>query len=160
SSDSRRLTLLKNDWTVEQWDPRTGDRSLILGGRTKSSSSSWAAWPQVPYSSVLGRNGQKMAASNGEAIRIWDLKTGNETHSRFQHKTPLGDYDVLAWSPDGKWLACAVTRGDVNIWNTFTRQVSRVYAPAKRQFGPPRFLPICLVWSPDCQKLAFEGEDY
>ena len=52
-------------------------------------------------------DGALMAKENGKEIRVWDVQTGREDHRLKGFK---GSPNTIAFSPDGKYLAVAVTR--------------------------------------------------
>jgi WD40 repeat protein len=52
-------------------------------------------------------DGALMAKENGKEIRVWNVQTGREDHRLKGFK---GSPNTIAFSPDGKYLAVAVTR--------------------------------------------------
>jgi WD40 repeat protein len=92
--------------------------------------------------------GERLLASctQGGHVRVWDFVTGKQLRQ-------MGAFDPIydvAFSRDGKWLACAET--GVRIWSTDTwRQTHPLRGPHKRVF--------CLAFSCDSKALASGDED-
>jgi WD40 repeat protein/transcriptional regulator with XRE-family HTH domain len=68
---------------------------------------------------IFSPDGEKLAAlgfgiANGNAIKLWDVSTGQELITMIGHTDWIGG---LAFSPDGKRLASTSLDGTVRIWS-------------------------------------------
>src|SRR5262249_11749413 len=103
---------------------------------------------------VLAGFGRFMAGDNDPAVRIYDIATGRETGALTGHR---GIVNALALSPDGKFVAAAVSRtanifaemmdgarpDDVlYVWNVAERRLVR-------QLRGHEFYVIGVAWRPD-----------
>jgi energy-coupling factor transporter ATP-binding protein EcfA2 len=123
SEDCRMLTSLVPDGTTRLWDVTTGQEMRTFSSpgdfadregqsrlphhhRTQRQAGLWA--------SVLtfSPDGLRVASSDTEAIRVWDVSTGREILSRPHPKSPLALIRSLAFSTDGGTL---VIGGD-GLW--------------------------------------------
>jgi Tol biopolymer transport system component len=119
SPDGKYLTYI--DWNA-------GDLMLRhLGAGTDRRLTGNGTWPpsgEFAEQSVISRDGHRVAYGwfNGKSryeLRVGDLRTAQA----FQPRTALDQADVVwiaphDWSPDGKWIAAAITRPDrsVELW--------------------------------------------
>ena len=93
-------------WDIQTWDPLSGRRLNSL-----RSTSRVRALSADPAGNWLA------AASNDNAIRIWDPTTGNKLHTLVGHT----DYvDFLLSAPDGRWLASAGRDSTIKVWEPLT----------------------------------------
>jgi len=58
--------------------------------------------------------------------------------------------DAVAWSPDGRWLACSSRDGFVRVFDGKTKKLARVLTESPRYSN-------CLAWSPDGNRLTTAG---
>lgn len=135
SGDGKRLAASYDDGVIRVWDVKAGratatltghtglvtafafapgDRTLVSAGLDKTvrrwdlTTGKAAATTRLkgavePFRLVLGTGLDTLAGSERESgvLTIWDTKTGDPV-CRYDAKVPPG---VLAYSPDGKWLA-------------------------------------------------------
>ena len=95
--------LTKGDWTVQIWDPLSGERRLTYTPPQKTIVTGAAPSP----------NGQYIASSDGgKVIRIWQADTGEE---RFIYRGHSDWASVIAWSPDCTRIA-SVSKSEVYVW--------------------------------------------
>ncbi|MCY3017517.1 MAG: protein kinase [Planctomycetota bacterium] len=93
---------------------------------------------------AISPNGKRVATVNEKGtVRCWDARTGAQTA---EFKDPYRGNDVLAFSPDGQFLAVSAS-GQVGVWNTDTgKQV--VVLPEHAA------TVTCMVFAPDGQRLV------
>jgi WD40 repeat protein len=91
------------------WDSNKGQQVLTLSGRTELDANPWLAG--VTFSP----SGDRLATSDGETVRIWNVDTGLEIRTL---RSPEGLVTRMAYSPDGSRLAAASQNGSVIVWDT------------------------------------------
>ena len=136
---------------VLAWSP--DGRSLLATSFHNGDCLAWNAADgkllrKVPIRGQFGAfapDGKRLAGTRADldGIAIWDVETGKEVRKLTGFK---GDADTLAWSPDGKRLACSGAAG-VRVWEVETGK-----APFQRKDD----LESCsfVQWSPDGRALA------
>jgi WD40 repeat protein len=101
-------------------------------------------------------DGKTLASgSDDQQVRLWDTATGGETQKPLRLGNPV---TALAWSPDGKRLATAVSRPGqtaVRLWDAASRQELPKLAPGKA--GATIGTVRSLAFSPDGKRLAAAG---
>ena len=102
------------------------------------------------YAIAYSPDGKRLASGGSDnAIRIWDLKTG-ETLQTLEGHTDLV-YSV-AFSPDGTQLASGGKDGTMRVWNAETGEPLRTVETGKSSV-------FSVDYSPDGTKLAGSGGD-
>jgi WD40 repeat protein len=98
-------------------------------------------------------SGDHIAASGYHEVTIWKSDSG--ALSRRIGNVAQRTFD-LAFSPDGRWLACASGTpgkvGEVKLFNATNGQLAKVLATIADA-------ELCLAFSPDGRKLAAGGAD-
>ncbi len=91
------------------------------------------------------------SGSHNGMILVWDAGTGAPARllisAMFQNRV-----QVLAWSPDGKWLAAGLDGGQIVIWDM------AAFTPSAILQGHAGGVSA-LVWSPDGSMLASCAQD-
>ncbi|HEU4347735.1 MAG TPA: hypothetical protein VFR35_08100 [Actinoplanes sp.] len=111
SPDGRTLAGGISGGTARLWDVTTGATT-----RT--------APFEAGYMVVFRPDGRALAVDAGGTVRLWDVTTGTTTSIDTGAGSPSG----LAFSPDGKTLATAVSGGGVRLWDVATGTTSRTLA--------------------------------
>jgi WD40 repeat protein/serine/threonine protein kinase len=91
-------------------------------------------------------DGKTLAAQIGPSL--WDVASGQPT----ELSPSAYNKSAVAWSPDGRLLACADTEGEVQLWSIDSGQVART---ARGRPGYAR----AVGFSPDGRVLAAAGWD-
>lgn len=105
----------RKDGKVEVW--RLNDGLMI---------SEWQAHTQGIASAIFSPDGKRLMTADGAGeIRIWDWNLRRE----ISHLEPVGGFYLAAYSPDGRYLACAAA--EQGLWlhdleHDTRRQVQRV----------------------------------
>jgi WD40 repeat protein len=112
---------------VRVWDARTGKQvSELLSG----------AWSSHPYFSPDGR---WLLITTATDIRVWEPGTWREVR-KLAHEQVTGSACNLAFSPDGKVLAVAVSLTTIRLFDTDTwRPLARLQGPNTDRIHGLRF---------------------
>jgi eukaryotic-like serine/threonine-protein kinase len=140
--DGRRLIAATTKF-VSVWTPGSGARV------------DFAIPTNLPISSVTlppfrVKPREPLAAlGRGDGIvELWNLETGARGNAWPAHKETIG---VVAFSPDGKWLATGTLQGEIKIWEFATRREAM-------RLGPVGHKLLSLEFSPDGKTVAASGE--
>lgn len=112
----------------------------------------WRSMP-VAIKSMAWSASQGIAlAREDDSVRLLDPRTGDEVYTGYAAL-------ALAWSADGRWLACACGDGHVRVWDTVGR--IQLHPTLTYQEHPHLFpaWPLAVAWSPDGRWLASGGTD-
>jgi WD40 repeat protein len=140
--DGRRL-IAATSKSVSVWTPESGARvDFPIPTNPPISSVTLPPFHVKPHEplAALGR-------SDG-TVELWHLETGAKGTAWPAHKEAIG---VVAFSPDGKWLATGTLKGEIKIWEFATRREAMRLGPVRRKL-------LCLVFSPDGKTVAASGE--
>ena len=123
SPDGKRLATGNLDTTVQLWDTTTGEELIVF---------------QKP---IVGGNTWSVSKQNGKEIVNNPMK--NERN---------GSPSTLAFSPDGKLLACGSNDSTVKMWNSNTGELISTFTGHLSSVSS-------LTFSPDGNTLASGGAD-
>jgi WD40 repeat protein len=143
SPDGRTIAVF-TQYSVELWDPFSGSMLHSLPGQPPTLTPTDGS-EAGRYGTLLGAawspQGDRIATFDddevGGAVRVWDVITGKQLHSR-QVETPRRNALPLAWSPDGRVLAFA--GASLELWDAQSNK-------KLRDLGTPA--PQAFAWSPD-----------
>jgi WD40 repeat protein len=139
SADGKALVSRSNDNTYVVWDGKTGEKLRTV--RVKDSN-------QDPI--ALSPDGKTAASGWGDAVRVWDLASGEE-------KTPPAVHLIaLALSPDGKTAATGGVSGDEGRFRTDIQLWDAASGKPLRHWDS-QCNPESLAFSPDGHRLAGLG---
>jgi WD40 repeat protein len=148
SADGKRLAVATNKGAVKVWDTASGDVLLsltVIENRLPVLGELRLAW--APDNRRLAVVGRTFSAH----VQVWDTTTGKESLT-----LDLGAQrmvELLAWSPDGKWLAAQESFSELKVWDTEKgREVLDLKSPGG---GTSLF---SMVWSPDSKRLGFVSQ--
>ena len=132
------------------------DRSIALAilSPPQHSSAPRAYVVPIPITALaFDSSGEQLAASGYHEITIWDSHSGGL--ARRIGNVAERTFD-LAFSPDGRWLACASGTpgkiGEVKLFNATNGELARILVTTSDA-------EVCLAFSTDGQRLAAGGAD-
>jgi WD40 repeat protein len=155
------MAVLFGTSQVKVVDLDTGDIRCTFSGPTPGTISQMAWGPDARYLATGGRAGpvQVWDCSDGKQVRAFTLRIPTP---RVPTQAVFGSDPVLAWSPDGRWLAAGLSyssapREPPHSW------ALKVWDPAtgREECAGDGFGDHIsrLVWSPDGRRLAAEAND-
>jgi WD40 repeat protein len=113
------------------WDLRTGTRALHL-----------SLPPTAPP--ALSSDGALLAVAVGGRAILWDVAASSQRHELSVEPDQVA---ALAFSPDGRVLACATRQQSIKLWDADTGQVLAALSSPAARIG-------AVAFSPDGKSLA------
>jgi WD40 repeat protein len=102
SSDGRWLVTAGGDAAIQIWDLTSAPLQLSPQSLTGS-------WDITGL--ALSRDGRWLAATSGSAnIQVWDLRADEPGKEVRELSSPVLRTDMIAISPDSRWLVAAMTQ--------------------------------------------------
>jgi WD40 repeat protein len=136
SPGSRLLAAGGRDSKIRIFDPSSGAQVDCLEGHT-----------DTIVSVLFSPDGKLLASVGDNAIRIWDL----EKKAVVRQVGVGGDPGPLAWSPDGKVLACGAGDHVIRTFDAMTMKEGHKLDGQKQLLG--------LSFAPDSKTLAAVGQE-
>ncbi|MCL4872328.1 MAG: PD40 domain-containing protein [Anaerolineae bacterium] len=114
---------------------------------------------------VWSPDGQQLAYkvwSSGRRSQIWlvNISTNEKTRVPLPEYDMIGDFSLMNWSPDGKWLAFIAKIGEAKQEELADHVIYLVSDDGQksRQLAPTHLCVADLAWSPDGKQLAFSSQ--
>lgn len=138
--DGNQLASCGDDRTVRIWDIALGHETKRLRGHTH----------MVTGLTFLA-DGQRLVSSSLDGtVKVWNLAPGlNEAGKSLDMNEPI---DAVAWSPDGRFLACGQHFGAIYFFDA-------VAGKRLRQIPGHKGTVDSLAFHPDGKRLASSGND-
>ena len=164
SPDSKRIASFAGYGSngLRIWDATTGGNAVTVSLPGQSEWITAMAWSPVSQDLALGTNGHLLIV-DGQTGAILHTYTSSAAttgafaspylSSQIPHSGGYG-YRALGWSPDGKYLAAAISfgaSGSVQVWNIQTGTVSYTLSLGGS------YVITSAAWSSDSQYLAVHG---
>ncbi len=106
------------------------------------------AWSPDGTRIASGGSCPLIAFASNKGVQVWDASTGKRLSTYWGH-LESSDIEVVAWSPNGKYLASGGTDNSVQVWEPTTgHQVCTN--------SHPNWV-LTLTWSPDSTRIASGG---
>jgi WD40 repeat protein/serine/threonine protein kinase len=146
SPDGRWIASAGNGPLVKVWDAATGQVSFDFPGHSAPVFA--VAWhPDGRRIATAGSVGRQ------HAVKVWNASDGRvQLEFSVGRGTPLGPYQAVAFSPDGRYLVTGQLEGAVQVWDARTGQPVRTLATHDREIRG-------VVFSRDGQHLASASGD-
>jgi len=154
SPDGKFLASAGYDGTAKLWDLADGKLLHPLSGHRGSviSLAFGLKRASLPRKGGEFEPGALLLATAGEVdgtVKLWEVDTGKEIRTMTGHTTGIRH---VAFSPDGRWLACGDAAGTIWLWDPATGQRLRTLPGAVTDYG-------LIAFSPDSRLLAAAGAD-
>jgi len=110
SPNGRYIASGSADRTIRVWNSSDGSRQLLLSNQDG-----------IVRSVAFSPDSTSVAGVAGYTATVWSLADGNEQGRLRHNDTPL----MVAFSPDGQWIATTLARGGIRIWDRRSGRESR-----------------------------------
>jgi WD40 repeat protein/Tfp pilus assembly protein PilF len=128
AADGREIRSLPAPDGLVQTLAFSQDGRLLAAGRVNQSVLIWdetgRPLHERPLDGPTGRlafspDGRRLAGADREEVKVWAVRSGDEVLTLRGSPRPgdNGFNQVLAWSPDGRWLAAMCWTGWVSVWD-------------------------------------------
>jgi RNA polymerase sigma factor (sigma-70 family) len=147
-----------DDGTARLWDVATGKEVRRFGeARTTPAAPGVVFLGLGGVAAALSPDGKVLALGDGAVIRLWDVNTGKVAGEVTGRWLPVAG---LAFAPDGKTLAAALTDGQVRLFDTGTRKEIRHFNDSPE--GGPKTAAnnVPIVFSPDGKALVTQSTEF
>jgi WD40 repeat protein len=125
------------DHTARLWDAHTGALLHVLPGNTGEL-----------YQVAFDPAGDRLALAESGRVTLWDTVEGSRLLALRHDSSVTG----LAWSPDGKRLACAGWDRTLTVWDPASGQETLSLPAHENHLSS-------VAWAPDGKRLLTAGQD-
>lgn len=144
SSDGKLLAISMGR-VVRLWDTQTGKHITFKPSRgLKNSILNFFGFPVYNiYTIAIGPDNKTIAAGQDNTVYLWDIPT-KRSIATLKHEYAISQ---LAFSPNGKILACGDSSGRLNLWEYRTQRNLGSYKASVHFISK-------LAFAPDCKTIA------
>ena len=160
SPDGKILAQPNWNGTIKLWDVATGELALQFGGVDRSGIVKREILVLMP-SVAFSPDGGVLASSVNGKIKLWEASSGKELHTL----TTGGTLGMVAFSPDGKYLASPDRDDTVHLWEVSTGEWFATFTAVPPKPRTMKLLNTLLAirpyiaFSPDGLTLALGSRD-